>query len=94
MLAVAKAGLTALPLDEEHPKLRLRSLLQDAGCTVLVGDPSLAEWVGAGRLDVIPPNGPEDDPAAQGFEPHPVTSGTPSTASTPPVPPAPPRASP
>ncbi|WP_330436559.1 amino acid adenylation domain-containing protein (plasmid) [Streptomyces sp. NBC_00825] len=77
MLAVAKAGLTALPLDEEHPKLRLRSLLQDAGCTVLVGDPSLAEWVGAGRLDVIPPNGPEDDPAAQGFEPHPVTSGTP-----------------
>ncbi|MEV0430519.1 amino acid adenylation domain-containing protein [Micromonospora sp. NPDC050495] len=76
MLAVAKAGLTALPLDEEHPKLRLRSLLKDAGCTVLVGDPSLAEWVGAGDLDVVPLD-ISKALAAEDFEPRVVTSASP-----------------
>ncbi|TLQ44537.1 non-ribosomal peptide synthetase [Streptomyces marianii] len=76
MLAVAKAGLTALPLDEEHPKLRLRSLLEDAGCTVLVGDPSLAEWAGAGHLDVVPLDGPEEA-ASEGFGSRAVTSASP-----------------
>lgn len=56
MLAVAKAGLTCLPLDEEHPRLRLRSLLTDAGTTVVVGDPDLVEWAGLSGLEVVAVN--------------------------------------
>ncbi|MFE2292654.1 amino acid adenylation domain-containing protein [Streptomyces sp. NPDC059452] len=60
MLAVAKAGLTCLPLDEEHPRLRLRSLVTDAGTGLVVGDSALVERAGLGGLDVLAVDRPGD----------------------------------
>ncbi|HSR69858.1 MAG TPA: amino acid adenylation domain-containing protein [Acidobacteriota bacterium] len=38
LLAVMKAGGAYLPLDADHPKARLRSILRDAGASLLLAD--------------------------------------------------------
>ncbi|EJV87812.1 non-ribosomal peptide synthetase [Bacillus cereus] len=37
MVAVIKAGGAYLPIDEEYPEARIRYLLEDSGCAVLLG---------------------------------------------------------
>lgn len=39
LLAVLKAGAAYIPLDLEHPTARLCSLVADAGCPAVIGDP-------------------------------------------------------
>jgi amino acid adenylation domain-containing protein len=65
LLAVLKAGAGYLPLDPRHPSARLRDILDDAGCGLVVGDAEPCRLLlGSGRVIVRldePPDGEPDD---------------------------------
>ena len=61
VLAVLKAGAAYLPLDPEHPPARLRAVLADAGCDVVVGHDRFRDLAGA-FVPVDAPDGPDHAP--------------------------------
>lgn len=48
VLAVWKAGGAVLPLDPAWPEQRMRTILSDAGCAVLIGDSAATGLLGGG----------------------------------------------
>ncbi|MFD0201773.1 MULTISPECIES: non-ribosomal peptide synthetase [Saccharothrix] len=68
VLAVLKAGSAYLPLDPEHPPARLRAVLADAGCDVVVGHDRFRDLaatfipVDAADGPVDAADGPDDAP--------------------------------
>ena len=52
MLGILKAGLAYLPLDPSYPQDRLRFMLQDAACPLLLADARVADVV-----QTLPPSG-------------------------------------
>nr|WP_042194612.1 non-ribosomal peptide synthetase [Kibdelosporangium sp. MJ126-NF4]CEL21436.1 FIG01294969: hypothetical protein [Kibdelosporangium sp. MJ126-NF4]CTQ95997.1 FIG01294969: hypothetical protein [Kibdelosporangium sp. MJ126-NF4] len=65
LVGIAKSGGAALPLDSRAPLDRLRSLLVEAGVSVLVTDESwqaVAKQIHSGTTVQINPDGPVHDP--------------------------------
>ncbi|MDQ1538283.1 MAG: hypothetical protein QOE58_2676, partial [Actinomycetota bacterium] len=80
VVGLAKAGLTCLPLDEEHPPQRLSSLLDDASTTHVVGDPARLLDLDRPGLIAVPLLAPTGsvEPGAQGLVRTPAAREAPS----------------
>ncbi|WP_025850432.1 non-ribosomal peptide synthetase [Paenibacillus ehimensis] len=53
MLAVSKAGAAYLPLDPDYPEERIRGMLEDSGCTLVLTESAYAEKGTGGRKTVL-----------------------------------------
>jgi amino acid adenylation domain-containing protein len=76
ILGVLKAGGAYLPLDPQHPRERLRFLLDDAQTPVLVTEQSLQHLAPAGSMRVVRLDADRDAIAAESVAP-PVNTATP-----------------
>ncbi|HEY0270523.1 MAG TPA: non-ribosomal peptide synthetase [Sphingomonas sp.] len=60
-LAVWKAGGAFLPLDPAWPDARLRMIVADAGCALVIGEPDTARRLGdAGPIAIVPDQSPTE----------------------------------
>jgi amino acid adenylation domain-containing protein/non-ribosomal peptide synthase protein (TIGR01720 family) len=68
LLAVLKAGAAYVPLDPDYPAARLRMMLEDAECRVVIADASTAAAIPHGAAEILPVdaghNGRPDEPHA------------------------------
>ena len=53
LLAVARAGCAAVPLDAEYPAERIQTVLEDAGCALCVTTEALAGKAGGFRTLIM-----------------------------------------
>jgi amino acid adenylation domain-containing protein len=64
LLATWRTGAAFLPLDPAWPDLRLRAILDDAGCDLVVADASGAARLAESGMAVVAPDAAEPFPAA------------------------------
>ena len=65
MLATLRAGAAYVPLEPDHPRERLRSMIRDGGIRLVLSEPGFAERLPTDEITVLPPSPePSDDPGA------------------------------